>query len=119
MIVPTEEFVTMLLVIANLDLLEPIVQSVHALINALLKENVLTGLVFAMLDLWEMIVHLRDAKVVADLINIVMMALAHATQVTLEPTVISELAPMIVSVMVIASTDHAIVVLVGLVMIVH
>jgi hypothetical protein len=47
----------MLLVIVNSVLLELIVQSVLAQINVLHKENVLTGLVFVMLDLWEKIVH--------------------------------------------------------------
>jgi len=56
--------------------------------------------------------------VVVDLTNIVMTVLVHATLGTLEHLVISEHAPMIVSDMVIASMVHAIVALVGLVMIV-
>jgi len=56
--------------------------------------------------------------VVVDLTNIVMTVLVHATLGTLEHLVISEHAPMIVSDMVIASMAHAIVALVGLVMIV-
>jgi len=47
----------MQLVIVNLDLLELTVQSAHAQINVQDKENVLIGLVFAILVLWEMIAH--------------------------------------------------------------
>jgi hypothetical protein len=109
----------MQLVIVNLDSLELIVQSALAQINAQLKENVLIGHAFAMLDSWEMIVHSRDVKVVVDLINTVMTDLVLATLVTLALTVISEPAPMIVSDMVIASMAPATVVQVGLEMIVH
>jgi len=44
-------------VIVNLDSLELTVQLALVQINAQLKENVLTGLAFVMLDLWELIVH--------------------------------------------------------------
>jgi len=108
----------MLHAIANLDSLEQIAQSALAQINAQLKENVLTGHVFVMLDLWEMIVHLRDVKVVVDSINIAMTVVVHATLDTLEQFAISEHAPMIVLDMDIASMDHVIVALVGLVTIV-
>jgi hypothetical protein len=57
MSVQIEEFVKMQLVIVNLDLLELTVQSAHAQINVQDKENVLIGLVFAILVLWEMIAH--------------------------------------------------------------
>jgi len=75
--------------------------------------------VFVMLDLWEMIVHSRDVKVVVDSINTATTVLVHATLVTLVQFVTSEHAPMIVSDMDIVSMDHAIVALDGLVMIVH
>jgi hypothetical protein len=57
MSVQIEEFVKMQLVIVNLDLLELTVQSAHVQINVQDKENVLIGLVFAILVLWEMIAH--------------------------------------------------------------
>jgi hypothetical protein len=57
MIALQEEFATMQLAIANLDTLEQIAQLVPAPTNVLVKENVLTGPVFVMLDLWEMTVH--------------------------------------------------------------
>lgn len=119
MIVQAEVFAIMLLAIANSDSQELIVQLEHAQINVLVKENVLTGHVFAMLDLWERIVHLRLVKEDVDSTNIVMMVFAHVTQDSQEQIVILELAPMIVSDMVIASMDHAIVVQDGQVTIVH
>jgi len=57
MTVQAKEFATMPLAIANLDSLEQIVRLVPAQINVQDKENVLIGHAFAMLDLWEMIVH--------------------------------------------------------------
>jgi len=119
MIVLAEVFATMLHAIASSDSQELIAQLEHAQINALDKENVLTGLVFAMLDLWERIAHLRLVREDVDSINIVMMVSAHATQDSLEQIVILELVLMIVSDMVIASMDHAIVVQDGQVTIVH
>jgi len=118
MIVQTKEFATMPHAIANLDSLELTVQSALAQINVQLKENVLIGHVFVMLDLWEMIVHSRDVKVVVDSINTATTVLVHATLVILVQFVTSEHAPMIVSDMDIVSMDHAIVALDGLVMIV-
>lgn len=56
MIVQTEVFVIMQLASVNLDTLELTVLSAPVQINAQDKENVLTGHVFVMPDLWEMIV---------------------------------------------------------------
>jgi len=118
MIVPIRVFATMQHVTVKWVSLEMIVQSVLVQTNVQLKENVLTGHVFVMLDSWELIVHSRDVLVDVDQINIAMMVHALVIQDSQEPFVIFEHAPMIVLDMVIALTDLVIVVLDGLLMIV-